>query len=1044
MRAKIYSVLKPDAVINRFLLITGMFLLGIWFTASAQQDYKYSGTVLNEFNESLPGVNVIEKGTTKGTMTDDNGRFTLLLANPTADLVFSMMGYISFEKTMKAGEVTEIKLIESMVELEEVMVIGYGTQKRANVTGAISKINGEQITEIPSGTINQALQGRIAGVNISSSSGSPGSGMKVVIRGVGTNGSAQPLYVVDGIRTGYIDNLEPYDIESVEVLKDAASAAIYGADAANGVVLITTKKGSKRAGTVAGTGLITYNMQLGTQSIERYTQPMDDISYTQWMKEAGVKINPSADNTNTDWMDEITNSAFMQRHHIAFNSATEKSSYFISGSYLNQDGVIGGDKSNFERITLRTNIAQQVKPWLQVGTNITYSHFDRSALGEDDEFGGIVSSGLMMDPMTPTLFEGDLPGFAQDALDAGYTLVQNEDEEYYGVSNNVLGEIANPLAKMEISKGYTKEDKIMGNIFATFGGEVWKGFSFTTRLSNDVANQLYHTWYPTYWFSSENMNTQANVRDNYNNWSTWLWENFATYDNTFAEKHHVNAIAGTSAQQYQHKYLTTLSGPMFAEDDDFAEHGDVVVDGQLSGNHDLNRLVSYYGRLSYEYGGRYLLNFILRRDGTSLLGSESRWGNFPSVSAGWIVSGENFWNVDLINFFKIRASWGQNGMLSGLGPDQFRALITTSGIKYPKPGGGYYTGAEPDLLANPELKWATSEQIDIGFDMYMWDNRVTFGFDYFNKKTRDLLTPGTPPPSVGNDAPFVNAGDVLNKGIELEAGLRNYESDFQYDVNLNFTYMTNKVTYLNPLLDRVSGAGLGTGWTVTWFELDQPVWYFRGYQTDGIFQNQAQINAYKEANGGLSGYNPKPGDPIVVNANGDKLINSEDQVYIGDPHPNILWGAMVNLRYFGFDLNVFFQGVHGHDVLLGWNRYDRSTSNRPQFWYDDRWTGEGSTNERPRPEMSSPYVYNSDLLIYKGDYMRVKQIQLGYTLPKSLLGKMKFQDLRLYVSLEDYFTITSYPGMDPSAGTGRDNSQGIDRGMYPPARKLLFGLSFSL
>ncbi|MDD5695282.1 MAG: SusC/RagA family TonB-linked outer membrane protein, partial [Bacteroidales bacterium] len=566
MRAKIYEGLRWNIVINRFLLVTGMFLLGMGFSAFAQQEYKYTGTVQNEFNESLPGVNVIEKGTTRGTVTDLDGRFTLNLSNPTAELVFSMMGYLTYEKAMRAGEVAEITMIESMVELEEVMVVGYGTQKRSNVTGAISKINGEQITEIPTGTINQALQGRIAGVNINNSSGSPGSGMKVVIRGVGTNGSAQPLYVVDGIRTSYIDNLEPYDIESIEVLKDAASAAIYGADAANGVVLITTKKGTRKAG--KGTGLITYNMQLGTQSIERYTQPMDDKSYLQWMKEAGVNIKPSAEGTNTDWMDEITDNAFLQRHHIAFNNATDKSSYFISGSYLNQDGVIGGDKSNYERITLRTNISQQVKPWLQVGTNISYNHFERSALGEDDEFGGLVSSGLMMDPMTPALFEGELPDFAQNVLDDGYTLVQNEDGEYYGLSQNVLGEIANPLAKMEISKGYTKEDKIMGNIFATFGGDVWKGFSFTTRLSNDVANQLYHTWYPTYWFSSENMNTQTAVRDNYNNWSTWLWENFATYDNTFGEKHHVNVIAGTSAQQYQHKYLTTVSGPMFAEDDD--------------------------------------------------------------------------------------------------------------------------------------------------------------------------------------------------------------------------------------------------------------------------------------------------------------------------------------------------------------------------------------------------------------------------------------------------------------------------------------------
>jgi len=1041
MRTEFYNYLKVDTMTKKFLLVAGILLFSVSVTLTAQQ-YNYSGTVQSNDGAPLPGVNVIEKGTTNGTITDINGKFILPSSHESLVLTFSIIGYTTYEREMKQGEIVEISLGESVVGLDEVVVVGYGTQKRANITGAISNMNSEQLNAVPVTTVGEALQGRMAGVSVTNNSGSPGSGLKVVIRGVGTNGSAQPLYVVDGIRTNNIDNIEPYDVESIEVLKDAASAAIYGADAANGVILITTKKGGKPIGKAGG--LVNYDFQIGMQSIGKYTHPMDASSYATWVNEANVGVEiPTNSSINTNWMDEITQNAMVQRHHLAFSKTTNLGSYYISGSYMNQDGVVGGDKSNFERYNLRTNVTQQVKSWLKVGTNLAYYHFKRNAIAEDDEFGGLIASGLMLDPLTPVIYEGNLSDNAQGALDAGYTLVQNSDGMYFGVSDYVKGEIANPLAQLQVAKGTTKQDKFMGNIYAILGGEAWKGVSFTTRASIDVANQLFHTWYPTFWYSSERMNTQTSVRDNTDAWSTWMWENFLTYDTTFNKKHHINIIAGMSAQESTHKYLTTFSGPMFAEGDNYAEHGGVEIDGKVSGSLEDKKLVSYFGRASYEYDGRYLVSLIFRRDGTSLLGTNNRWGNFPSVSAGWIVTGEKFWNVDFIDFLKIRASWGQNGMLSGLGPDQFRALITTSGLKYPKPGGGFYTGAEPELLANPELVWATSDQVDIGLDMYMWANRLSFGFDYFNKTTKDLLTPGTPPPSVGNYAPFVNAGDVTNKGLEFEIGLRNYESAFRYDMNLNMTWINNEVTYLNPLLDRVSGNSVGTGWTATWMELNQPVWYFRGYKTDGIFQNQQQIDAYKEANGGLAGYNPVPGDPIVVNTNGDNLINNEDQTYIGDPHPHFMWGAIFNFAYHGFDLRFFLQGVHGQDVLLGWNRYDRSTSNRPQFFYDERWTNEGSTNERPRADQSNPFIYNSDLMVYKGSYVRIRQIQLGYTLPGSVMNKLKMQNLRFYVSLDDFFTFTNYPGMDPEAGSADDNSQGIDRGLYPTPRTFIFGLTCS-
>lgn len=1037
MKSNVYNFLGLHTFMKRAILVLGMLLLSVTSTLFAQDVYNFSGVVNDETGQPLPGVNVIEKGTSNGTISDIDGTFTLNSTKKEIVVDFSMVGYLNIEQTLVSGTSASIVMKENVETLGEVLVVGYGTQKKANITGSIAKMGSKELEELPTTTVGEALQGRVAGVNVTSTSGAPGATQKVVIRGVATNGSTQPLYVVDGMATGNIDNIEPSDVESISVLKDAASAAIYGAEAANGVVIITTKSGN------AGPGKIEYNMQMGIQSVGNYTKPMDAASYASWVNEAGVGVEiPTNSVNNTQWMDEILNNAFMQRHNLSFSGGTEKGTYYISGAYMNQDGVIGKDKSNFERFNLRTNLSQQVKPWVKVGANLGYTHSKRSSLSEDSEFGGIVSSAAMMDPLTPTIYSGALPEYAQGALDAGNTLLQNADGAYYGVSEYVKGEIANPLAQIELAKGNTKSDHFMGNVYLTLGDESWKGFKFTTRASADVNNQLYHTWNPTYWFSSERMNTQTSIRDNTDNWFTWMWENYVSYDKTFAGKHNLSVVAGISAKQYTHKYLTTLSGPMFAEGDDFAQHGDVEIDGKLSGNLLDTRTNSYFARASYDYEGKYLLQAVLRRDGTSLLGTDNRWGNFPSVSAGWIISREKFWNVKFIDLFKVRASWGTNGNLSSLGPDQFRSLIVSSGIQYPMPGGGYYTGAEPELLANPELVWASSQQLDIGFDMNLLGDKLTFGVDYFNKKTKDLLVPGTPPPSVGNYAPFVNAGDVTNKGVEIELGYRNYDNKFKYDVTANMTFLNNEVTYLNPLLDRVGGAQVGTGWTASYLELNQPVWFFRGYKTNGIFQNEAQIAAYKEANGGLAGYDPVPGDPIVVNTNGDDLINDEDQTNIGNPHPKFTWGTYFNFSYSGFDLKMFIQGVHGQDVLMGWNRYDRSTSNRPQFFFDDRWTGEGSTNERPRAEQSSPYIYNSDLMVFKGSYVKIRQIQLGYTVPKKLF-KDNINRLRLYVSLDDYFTFTNYPGMDPVAGSGNDNSLGIDRGYYPTPRKVLFGLSFS-
>lgn len=1039
MKKNLYNYLH-FSIVSKMLMLTGILWLSAFSLVYAQKTFEYSGKVTSSSGETLPGVSVTVTGTTTGAITDLDGKFKFNADKPALKLTFSFTGMVSQELEATAGVQLAVVLEEKSTDLSGILIVGYGTQKKSLVTGAISQIKGKDLQAIPSSRVEQAMQGRIAGVSVRSNSGSPGAGLKVRIRGAGTNGNSDPLYIVDGMKSGDINYLEPSDVQSIEVLKDAASAAIYGAEGANGVVIITTKSGKGAAGGKTTGGTLTYDFQYGIQNMGKIMPVMNNTQYTEYINEAKVGTTiPTGITTNTKWLEQISDAAPMQKHYLSFSGASEKSSYLVSFSYFNQDGVVGGEKANFKRYSARLNGDHEIKKWLSVGNNFAFSHTDRSSIVENSEYGGIVSSALALDPLTPVVYDGALPAFAQTALDEGYTLLKDPSGKYYGLSEFLKGEIANPLAMMSLAKGSTVQDKVLGSMFATV--KPFNGLSVTSRLGIDYAGQVYHTWNPTYWFSSERNSKVTSRRENYDRWFTWLWENFASYNKTI-DKHNFSVMAGISAQHYQHNYVNTLSGPMFAEDETFAYHGSDDIQGTVSGVPEVKTLESYFGRITYDYGNKYMLNATLRRDGTSML--LNKWGTFPSVSAGWVISEEDFWkNAEMpINYFKFRGSWGQNGSLSNLGPDQFRSLIKISGIQYPNPNGGFYTGAEPALLANPELTWETSQQTDLGFDVRAFNNKLTFSFDYYKKITKDLLTPSSPPLSVGNYAPFVNAGDVTNTGVEMELGWRESEGEFHYNISGNITFNNNEVTYLNPLLTRVSGAGVN-GWTATYFEKGMPVWYFRGYQTDGIFQNQAQIDKYV-ADNGLTGYTPVPGDVIVVDNKKDGKINSDDMTMIGSSIPKITYGANLSCDYKNFDLNIFLQGTQGNDILMGWNRTDRGTSNRPEFFYTDRWTGDGSTNDWFRADLTNNFNYNSDKVIFSGSYMRIKQIQLGYTMTKEMASKLHMAGARVFVSLDDYFTFTKYPGMDPEAGSPDNNSQGIDRGMYPTPRKFMMGVSVTL
>jgi TonB-linked SusC/RagA family outer membrane protein len=513
------------------------------------------------------------------------------------------------------------------------------------------------------------------------------------------------------------------------------------------------------------------------------------------------------------------------------------------------------------------------------------------------------------------------------------------------------------------------------------------------------------------------------IDDRINKWNTWLWENFASYSKDFGD-HSLTLLAGYSAQKYQGPDYSLHSGPMIAPGDEYAYHSSTLgrdLD-QVGGGISVNTMASMFGRLSYSFKEKYLFETSIRRDGASVFPTNKKFGVFPSASLGWVVSSEDFFGIKAIDYLKVRASWGENGSRSNLPGNEDKEFWTFGGIRYPDANGDFQSGAQIDKLTNPDLKWERTQMTDVGVDFRFLNSKLTLSVDYYNKLTKDLIVLGTGPLSVGNDYPFVNGGDVSNKGIDFELGYRESEGDFKYGATINFSTEKNMVEKLSVDAP-VRGDNL-RGYDLTWFEAGQPIWYFKGYKTNGV--------------------DPATGDVIVVDVNGDGDITAEDQTYIGDPHPSAIFGGNIYASYKGFDFNVSLQGSYGNDVFMGWYRTDRPFSNKPAYFFEDRWTPSNTNASFPAANNVSDYVYRSDLMISDGSYLRVKQIQLGYTVPSAKIKTYGIQNLRLYVSLDDYFTLTGYKGLDPEAGSSNNLRQGVDRGLYPNAGKMMFGLSLSL
>lgn len=1011
------------------LAMSALFLLAGMPFLLAQNQIKVSGKVTDDLKESMIGVSVFEKGTTNGVITDLDGNY-MLSVKEGAVIVYSYIGYVTQEKKAVPG-VMNVTLKEDTKTLDEVVVVGYGVQKKSSVTGAISQVKTEDMQNRTISNAPAALQGKTAGVQVIQTSAAPGSSPTVRVRGYSSNVSSNPLYVVDGVRLSDISGIDPNDIASMEVLKDAASAAIYGAEAGNGVVLITTKKGK------SGQGKITYDFQFSSQSLARVPKMLSAEQYIDYMVEANTftedYLLQNWDGvTNTAWTDVAFENSRMQKHNIAFTNGSDRGNYYLSLTYLDDNGIVKGNADTYKRLTATINSEYEIKPWLKVGTTNQIEKYNVRSVSTNNEYGSLLTSILQLDPLTPDTYTYEnLPTHMLTALNSGKHLLQDDNGNYYAVSKFFAGEQYHPMIMRDNNIGKNSGFNVNGSVYADF--KPFKGFTFTSRFGYRLSGTRSSTTDLPFYGNATQSRDYVGQSNTSSTTIYYQWENFANYMKTFGQ-HTVTAMVGMSYQESTYDYV---NGSLSPNEEDALKKNDPLfyylnyasasaIKG-VGGEKTRSAKLSYFGRVGYEFAGRYLLQASLRADAAdlSLLPATNRWGYFPAVSVGWTVSEEKFFAPlkDHVNSLKLRASWGQNGSLAALSGYAYSTDMALGGLYPFVMGNSYITSAAPSTMGNDELKWETSEQINVGIDARFLNDRLTFSMDYFDKKTKDLLVSGTTPSLIiGGSTSPMNAGNVSNKGWEFELGWRDRIGSFNYGVRANLATLKNKVTYIDPSITRLSGVNFHTS-TITYFEEGYPVYYFRGYKFKGV--------------------DPTTGDPTFYDLDESGDLNDGDLAYIGDAIPDFTYGITLTAGWKGFDLTVFGTGSQGNDIFNCINRPDFAASNKmKEVFYDNRWTASNPNGSVPRAGATNMDKYQiSDALVYDGSFFKIKQIQLGYTFPKNWMKKLCVGNLRIYGSLDDFFTFTKYPGFDPEAAANSTSGMGIDKGSYPCSKKVVLGFN---
>ncbi len=1112
---------KIQTMVTRLTFVIALLLFS---PISAWAQMVVKGIVKDDLGEPITGATARVKGTNNGSMTDIDGKFSLKDVANGAIIEFSYVGYLSQEQPAKSS--MEITLQEDRKMLDDVVVVGYGVQKKSVVTAAITKVGSEDLANTSPLRMDNALKGLAAGVNVTSSSGQPGEAARVRVRGTGTINNSDPLYIVDGMPIGGgLDFVNPNDIESIEVLKDAASGAIYGARAANGVILITTKKGKQ------GRTNVNYNASWGWQSAWKHRDVTNATEYAILQNERAImggKDPIYADpynlkdlmgnsipvNGGTDWQELVFNdNAPVVNHDFSISGATEKTNYYLSLGYYNQEGIIGGNygHSNYDRLTLRSNNtyhlldATKDRNFLNkvdVSVNLSYMRTHSTGISTNSEYGSILGSALYMSPiLTPTV-----SGTVADEMVKTYEYNEKTNEKMYDLSRDKNGnpytiagfggtyqEMNNPIAMMDAqvpTKNWSHKFVPSLNVDIQLWDNLKYRFSYNADMGfwgNDgVVNNLYY-----FSGNSKQEHTSASSFKAQN--CTWQLENVISYDKEIG-KHSFSIVLGQSALKTTGNqlggdrwnlvntdkpsidyatgnYVNTFA-PYYDENHNpvvlpevwiynqgenkyekvenaaMTYHtGTTVQHGVYGGPYIVHTMSSLFARANYNYDERYMAEATVRRDGSSRFGKNNKYGIFPSFSLGWNFSKEEF--LDLPEWFnagKLRYSWGKNGN-DNIGDFGYTSLTAMGNNVLFGKSATKHNGSKADKTANPDLKWEESEQHDLGIDLALFDNTLTFTADYFIKKTNGMIIEMPIPSYVGETKPIGNVGDMENKGVEFELGYRGRIGDLSYGIKGNITYLKNTLKNLGNstgYLDCDGIQGISGGGTRA--ENGQPFPFFFGYKTAGVWQNMEEIHA-AVANGEGVHYDDKgniltePGDLHIVDVNKDGVIDANDRTNIGNGNPDWTFGANLNLEWKGFDFNMFLQGVQGADVFDATYRTDVYSGNYPT-WMLSRWTGEGTSNKYPKLANFDRNWLVSDIYVCDGSYLRIKNLSLGYTLPKQITKKAFIERLRVYGMVENLVTWTKYWGFDPEIASG-GKSLGIDRGVYPQARTWTVGLNLS-
>ncbi|MBS9774557.1 MAG: TonB-dependent receptor [Tenacibaculum sp.] len=1001
--------------IRLILLFTLIFTSVITFA----QVIEVKGVVKDDSGNPIVGANIIVKGTNKGVQTDFDGNYTIK-ASKGKVLQCSFIGMKTVTKVVSKNVVNFV-LKEDIVSLDEIVVVGYGTQKKSDVTGAVASVDFKKLESQPINNVTDALKGRVAGVQIVSNGGSPGGSINVRVRGIGTINNSDPLYVVDGVPVADIDFLNPNDIASIEVLKDASSSAIYGSRGANGVVLLTTKTGKLNV-----PSKITFSTYSGVKQIINNWETVTGAEWYGIQEELNktrknpINLSLVDKSTNTNWFNEISRTAMVSDYNVSLLGGKEDFTYLLGAGYYNEEGTIKG--TDFNRITARLKSDYQVKDYLKVGVNLNLQGSERHTILEGSTTTGTINTAIKLEPVTPVW--------------------KNKAEGIFDYSK--FTDFPNPLAQIHYNNGKNKKFRLLGNVYAEL--ELFKDFKIKSSYSFNRAVTDFYDFIPVYEVNVNQQNLQNKVSRGNTKYTYRTFENTLSYTKNIG-KHNFAGLLGFTTEK-SHTEWINASKTNIPNEDPALWYLSSGADGDLAtGSASIFTLMSYLARVNYSYDGKYLLTASFRSDGSSRFSKGNRWGYFPSVAVGWKISNEPFLqDVSWLSNLKLRVGWGQIGnqnigvypyQLTMNGNSQFRYLF---GDKE-EVSQGYVVTA----MSDKNIKWETVESVNIGIDASLFNNRLDFSLDVYNKNTNDMLIRVPIPYLYGYEkGPFSNVGSANNKGIEVSLNWKdNISEDFSYNVGVNVSAYKNKMVSLGNGEPIAGGKYKGGNATMT--EEGKPIGYFYGYKTAGVFKNQEDIDNWAVQQG-KSNEGLKPGDLKFVDTNGDGKVNDSDRVEIGNPNPDFTFGINAGLSYKNWDLSAFFQGSKGNDIFNGMKAYlyqfDETNKHKDML---HSWTPQNTNTSMPRLNGNDVNNTNrtSDRFVEDGSYLRLKNITLSYDLPKDMLGRIPMNNVKLYLSGQNLFTLTNYSGADPEIGQINSSnylSRGVDIGTYPQAKTFVMGI----